>query len=231
MYADGDIQAVILNWETEESLSHDESVIKAIKAIRHELPVYVAGEDDIGFDIVKRSSQIEAFFAIQDIAADPESTLAYIVNDFDDRSETPFWTAYKKYAVETNDSWHTPGHSGGASFRGSSYISDFYKFLGRNMFISDLSVSVDSLGSLSDGTNAIGNAQNLVASTFEAKHSYFVTNGSSTSNKIILQTLLREGDKVIVDRNCHKSIVSKIFRFFLRRIIRLDLKLFVRRHN
>ena len=74
------------------------------------------------------------------------------------------------------------------------------------MFISDLSVSVDSLGSLSDGTNAIGNAQNLVASTFEAKHSYFVTNGSSTSNKIILQTLLREGDKVIVDRNCHKSV-------------------------
>lgn len=206
LYADGDIQAVILNWETEESLSNDESVIKAIKAIRHELPVYVAGEDDIGFDIVKRSSQIEAFFAIQDIAADPESTLAYIVNDFDDRSETPFWTAYKKYAVETNDSWHTPGHSGGASFRGSSYISDFYKFFGRNMFISDLSVSVDSLGSLSDGTNAIGNAQNLVASTFEARHSYFVTNGSSTSNKIILQTLLREGDKVIVDRNCHKSV-------------------------
>ncbi|WP_414830957.1 aminotransferase class I/II-fold pyridoxal phosphate-dependent enzyme [Alteromonas sp. H39] len=206
LYSDGDIQAAILSWETEESLSHDESVIDAIKAIRHELPVYVTGEDDIGFDIVKRSNRIEAFFALQDLASDPESTLAYIVNDFDDRSETPFWTAYKKYAVETNDSWHTPGHSGGASFRGSSYINDFYKYFGRNMFISDLSVSVDSLGSLSDGTNAIGKAQNLVASTFEVKHSYFVTNGSSTSNKIILQTLLREGDKVIVDRNCHKSV-------------------------
>lgn len=206
LYSDGDIQAALLSWETEESLSHDESVIDAIKAIRHELPVYVSAEDDIGFDIVKRSSRIEAFFAVHEIAADPESVLAYIVNDFDDRSETPFWTAYKKYAVETNDSWHTPGHSGGASFRGSSYINDFYKFFGRNMFISDLSVSVDSLGSLSDGTNAIGKAQNLVASTFEVNHSYFVTNGSSTSNKIILQTLLREGDKVIVDRNCHKSV-------------------------
>ena len=74
------------------------------------------------------------------------------------------------------------------------------------MFVSDLSVSVDSLGSLSDGTHAIGRAQSALANTFEVRQSYFVTNGSSTSNKIILQTLLREGDKVIADRNCHKSV-------------------------
>ena len=203
---DGDIQAVLLSWETLGDSLRDSSIIDAIKSRRLEVPVYVTGEDEVGFDIVSRSSKIEAFFALHDIASDPESCLAYIINDYDDRSETPFWTAYKKYAVETNDSWHTPGHSGGASFRSSSYINDFYKFFGRNMFISDLSVSVDSLGSLSDGTNAIGKAQNLVANTFEVKHSYFVTNGSSTSNKIILQTLLREGDKVIIDRNCHKSV-------------------------
>jgi arginine decarboxylase len=108
--------------------------------------------------------------------------------------------------TEANDSWHTPGHSGGASFRHSPYINDFYQFFGRNVFVSDLSVSVDSLGSLSDGTHAIRRAQEAVANTFEVRKTYFVTNGSSTSNKVVLQTLLRRGDKVIVDRNCHKSI-------------------------
>lgn len=129
-----------------------------------------------------------------------------MINDFDDRAETPFWTAYRSYVGEANDSWHTPGHSGGSSFRNSPYIKDFYQFYGRNVFVGDLSVSVDSLGSLSDSTNTIGRAQESAAATFEVKRTYFVTNGSSTSNKIILQTLLRKGDKVIIDRNCHKSV-------------------------
>lgn len=181
-------------------------VIDAIKNIRPELPVYVLGDAVKGLDIVNQAKGIESFFYRNDIISDPESILGYIINDFDDRNETPFWTEYKDYVVEANDSWHTPGHSGGASFRNSPYISDFYRFFGRNVFVSDLSVSVDSLGSLSDGTYAIGRAQSAVANTFEVRHSYFVTNGSSTSNKIILQTLLREGDKVIADRNCHKSV-------------------------
>ncbi|BDX05465.1 aminotransferase class V-fold PLP-dependent enzyme [Planctobacterium marinum] len=222
---DGDIQAVIFSWDTQvhigevspqsESVSvktdtgkleNNAVVIDAIKAIRKELPVYVLGDAIKGLDIIDQTSGVEAFFYRNEIISDPESILGYVINDFDDRSETPFWTAYKDYAVEANDSWHTPGHSGGASFRNSPFISDFYRFFGRNVFVSDLSVSVDSLGSLSDSTHAIGRAQEIVANTFEVRHSWFVTNGSSTSNKIILQTLLREGDEVIVDRNCHKSV-------------------------
>lgn len=214
---DGDIQAVVFSWDTEAreceiygegkgKIANNAVVIDAIKAIRRELPVYVLGDAIRGLDIVNQSSSMESFFYRNDIISDPESILGYIINDFDDRNETPFWTAYKEYVLEANDSWHTPGHSGGASFRNSPYISDFYRFFGRNVFVSDLSVSVDSLGSLSDGTHAIGRAQANVASTFEVRQSYFVTNGSSTSNKIILQTLLREGDKVIADRNCHKSV-------------------------
>lgn len=224
--SDGEIQAVVFSWDTtvlldevsmstslnqakkkeKPKLENNALVINAIKAIRRELPVYVLGDAIKGLDIVNQASGMESFFYRNDIISDPESILGYIINDFDDRNETPFWTAYKDYVVEANDSWHTPGHSGGASFRNSPYISDFYRFFGRNVFVSDLSVSVDSLGSLSDGTHAIGRAQANVANTFEVRQSYFVTNGSSTSNKIILQTLLREGDKVIADRNCHKSV-------------------------
>jgi len=214
---DGDIQAVVLSWDVSARWSELEPgrkgkvesnsvVMDAIKKIRPELPVYVLGDAERGLEIVNDTRVMESFFYRNDIISDPESILGYIINDFDDRNDTPFWTAYKKYVTEANDSWHTPGHSGGASFRHSPYINDFYQFFGRNVFVSDLSVSVDSLGSLSDGTHAIRRAQEAVANTFEVRKTYFVTNGSSTSNKVVLQTLLRRGDKVIVDRNCHKSI-------------------------
>ncbi|MDY6976237.1 MAG: Orn/Lys/Arg decarboxylase N-terminal domain-containing protein [Pseudomonadota bacterium] len=128
---------------SEESSAHNAvidnnaKVIDAIKRIRPELPVYVLGDAVKGLDIVNQANGIESFFYRNDIISDPESFLGYIINDFDDRNETPFWTEYKDYVVESNDSWHTPGHSGGASFRNSPYISDFYRFFGRNVFVSD----------------------------------------------------------------------------------------------
>ncbi len=215
--ADGDIQAIVFSWDVSAQwkelqpgkkgkVDNNAAVLDTIKDIRPELPIYVLGDAERGLDIVNDTRAMESFFYRNDIITDPESILGYIINDFDDRNDTPFWTAYRKYVVEANDSWHTPGHSGGASFRNSPYINDFYQFFGRNVFVSDLSVSVDSLGSLSDSTHAIKRAQEAVAYTFEVHKTFFVTNGSSTSNKIVLQTLLRRGDKVIVDRNCHKSV-------------------------
>jgi lysine decarboxylase/arginine decarboxylase len=214
---DGDIQAVVLSWDIEgfcEGINDDEQktycsnveIISAIKNIRVSVPIYILGNEHQGMDIINESIDIESFFFRDDIILDPESILGYILNDFDDRSQAPFWKAYKNYITETNDSWHTPGHCGGLSFRNSPYINDFYHFYGRNVFVGDLSVSVDSLGSLAEGTYAIGKAQEAAAYTFEVTKTYFVTNGSSTSNKVILQTVLRSGDKVIVDRNCHKSV-------------------------
>ncbi|SHI79493.1 lysine decarboxylase [Malonomonas rubra DSM 5091] len=214
---DPDIQVVVLSWDINgfcegingkdaKARCRNVDIISAIKAIRITVPIYVLGNEKQGLNIIDESIDIESFFFRDDIILDPESILGYILNDFDDRSQAPFWKAYKNYITETNDSWHTPGHCGGLSFRNSPYINDFYNFYGRNVFVGDLSVSVDSLGSLAEGTNAIGKAQEAAAYTFEVTKTYFVTNGSSTSNKVILQTLLRAGNKVIVDRNCHKSV-------------------------
>ncbi|MEC8374239.1 MAG: Orn/Lys/Arg decarboxylase N-terminal domain-containing protein, partial [Pseudomonadota bacterium] len=134
---DGDIQAVVFSWDVAAkeselvSASADSStlsdtslngklasesapvennarVIDAIKSIRPELPVYVLGDAVKGLDIVNQAKGIESFFYRNDIISDPESILGYIINDFDDRNETPFWTEYKDYVVEANDSWHTP---------------------------------------------------------------------------------------------------------------------------
>ncbi|MBN8431985.1 aminotransferase class I/II-fold pyridoxal phosphate-dependent enzyme [Microbulbifer salipaludis] len=123
-----------------------------------------------------------------------------------ERIATPFADALREYVYAARDSWHTPGHSSGDSLSTSPWIADFYRFMGEHIFNTDLSVSVKMLDSLMDPISVIRQAQHLTAKTFGAHQSYFVTNGTSTSNKIVLQHLLRHGDRVIVDRNCHKSV-------------------------
>lgn len=215
--SDGDIQAVVMSWEVRATWAalgasrtgprpRGPEIIAAIKAIRIEVPVYVLGGSKQGMEIISRSRDVESFFFRDDVVSDPEFLIGYILNDFADRMQTPFWTNYRQYVLESNDSWHTPGHSNGTSFRSSPYLSDFYRFYGRNAFAGDLSVSVDSLGSLSDSSHVIGKAQKAAAYTFEVQRTYFITNGSSTSNKIVMQSVLRPGDRVIIDRNCHKSV-------------------------
>ena len=104
------------------------------------------------------------------------------------------------------DSFHTPGHSGGDSFRTSPWIGDFYEFVGEEMLRADLSVSVSGLDSLLHPVGVIQQAQKMAAECFGAKETFFVTNGTSTSNKVIIQSVLAPGDKLILDRNCHKSV-------------------------
>ncbi len=122
------------------------------------------------------------------------------------QAATPFYSALREYVAQNADSWHTPGHSNGDSLRQSTWGSDFYHFVGQSMWQADLSVSVQSLDSLLHPEGVIDQAQNLAAKAFGAKRTYFATNGSSTANKVILQSLLRPGDTLLLDRNCHKSV-------------------------
>jgi len=119
---------------------------------------------------------------------------------------TPFYDQLKRYVSLAKDSFHTPGHSGGDSFRLSPWVGDFYDFVGEEMIRADLSVSVASLDSLLHPTGVIQEAQRLAAEAFGARETFFVTNGTSTSNKVIIQSILAPGDKLILDRNCHKSV-------------------------
>jgi arginine decarboxylase len=104
------------------------------------------------------------------------------------------------------DQWHTPGHSSGESLRGSPWVNDFYEFMGEHVFDADLSVSVPMLDSLMEPKGVIHEAQALAAKAFGARRTFFATNGTSTANKVIFQTLLAPGEKLLLDRNCHKSV-------------------------
>ncbi len=129
------------------------------------------------------------------------------------RACTPFADTLRSYIYSAKDSWHTPGHSGGDSLRNSPWVSDFYQMMGEHIFNADLSVSVQMLDSLQEPQSIIQEAQTLAAQTFGATHTYFVTNGTSTANKVIVQHLAGGGGKILLDRGSHKSMHHAVILF------------------
>ncbi len=118
----------------------------------------------------------------------------------------PFFGAMVNFADTHEYSWHTPGHTGGTAFMKSAVGRTFLDFYGEQMLRSDLSVSVGALGSLNDHSGPIAEAEQHAARVFGADYTFFVINGSSASNQIILHSAVADGDIVLVDRNCHKSL-------------------------
>jgi arginine decarboxylase len=106
--------------------------------------------------------------------------------------------------------WHCPGHSGGVAFLKSPVGQMFHQFYGENMLRADVCNAVEELGQLLDHNGAIGESERNAARIFNADHCFFVTNGTSTSNKMVWHHTVAPGDVVVVDRNCHKSILHAI---------------------
>lgn len=122
----------------------------------------------------------------------------------------PFFRALVQHTEQSNYSWHTPGHGGGVAYRKSPVGQAFHQFFGENTLRSDLSVSVPELGSLLDHTGPLAEAEARAARNFGADHTFFVINGTSTANKIVWHSMVARDDLVLVDRNCHKSILHSI---------------------
>ncbi len=142
---------------------------------------------------------------LDDTEEDYFSALREVLAAVEHKASTPFADTLRDYVRSAKDAWHTPGHSGGDSMKDSPWVADFYRFLGEHIFDADLSVSVQLLDSLLEPHSVIQQAQNLAARAFGARHTFFSTNGTSTANKVILQSLLHPGDKVLLDRGSHKS--------------------------
>ncbi len=102
------------------------------------------------------------------------------------------------------------GHSGGVAFLKSPIGQMYHQFYGENMLRADVCNSVEELGQLLDHNGAIGASERNAARIFNADHCFFVTNGTSTSNKMVWHHTVAPGDVVVVDRNCHKSILHSI---------------------
>ncbi|PJE38179.1 ornithine decarboxylase [Pseudooceanicola lipolyticus] len=121
------------------------------------------------------------------------------------RYKTPFFTALKEYSKQPTGVFHAMPISRGKSISRSHWIQDMGAFYGPNIFLAETSATSGGLDSLLEPRGPIKEAQDMAAQAFGSKHTYFATNGTSTCNKIVVQALIRPGDIVLVDRDCHKS--------------------------
>jgi arginine decarboxylase len=129
-----------------------------------------------------------------------------ILNGIRDRYSTPFFHALQAYSRKPHGVFHALPLSQGRSLQNSHWIRDMLEFYGDNTFLGETSSTQGGMDSLLDPKGAIKQAHHKIAETFGSMESYLVTNGTSTSNKIVMQTTLRPGDIVIISADCHKSI-------------------------
>jgi ornithine decarboxylase/arginine decarboxylase len=119
--------------------------------------------------------------------------------------KTPFFGALVDYAEEGNQLWTCPGHNGGIFYSRSPIGRIFVEHLGDAIFRDDLDNSILELGDLLTHEGPALQAQKEAAAIFGAEKTYFVLNGTSSSNKIVLTNLVAEDDLVLFDRNNHKA--------------------------
>ena len=121
------------------------------------------------------------------------------------RYRAPFFSALRDYSHRPTGVFHALPISHGKSIVNSHWIRDMVDFYGLEIFLAETSATCGGLDSLLEPTGPLREAQQLAAKTFGSRQTYFVTNGTSTGNKIVVQALVQPGDIVLVDRNCHQS--------------------------
>ena len=198
--------------EPEETLAELRAFVSEIRNRNTEIPIFLHGETrtsrHIPNDVLR---ELHGF--IHMFEDTPEFVARHIIREaksYLDGLAPPFFKQLMEYARDGSYSWHCPGHSGGVAFLKSPVGQMFHQFFGENMLRADVCNAVEELGQLLDHTGPVAQSERNAARIFNADHCFFVTNGTSTSNKMVWHHTVAPGDVVVVDRNCHKSILHSI---------------------
>ncbi len=198
--------------EPEETIAELRAFVQEIRLRNTDIPIFLHGETrtsrHIPNDVLR---ELHGFIHMYEDT--PEFIARYVVREakaYLDSLPPPFFRALTHYAADGSYSWHCPGHSGGVAFLKSPVGQMFHQFFGENMLRADVCNAVEELGQLLDHTGPVAASERNAARIFNCDHLYFVTNGTSTSNKIVWHSTVAPGDIVVVDRNCHKSILHAI---------------------
>ncbi|MNF46225.1 Biodegradative arginine decarboxylase [compost metagenome] len=190
-------------------------LIRLARARAPHLPIFALGEqvtlENAPADAMSELNQLRGIlYLFEDTVPFLARQVARAARNYLDGLLPPFFRALVQHTAQSNYSWHTPGHGGGVAYRKSPVGQAFHQFFGENTLRSDLSVSVPELGSLLDHTGPLAEAEARAARNFGADHTFFVINGTSTANKIVWHAMVGRDDLVLVDRNCHKSVLHSI---------------------
>jgi arginine decarboxylase len=182
---------------------HGLVLTRILKAVRPEIDLYLVDDcrpEDVVSDPAA-SGLRRVFYEVEE----PLEIHLAVLEGVDERYRTPYFDNLKRYAQKPVATFHALPIARGKSVFKSEWIRDMGEFYGPTLFLAESSATTGGLDSLLEPTGNIKLAQDVAARAFGADKVFFVTNGTSTSNKMVYQALCQPGDIVIVDRNCHKS--------------------------
>ena len=182
---------------------------RAVRAIGFRTPLWALADSHQISDmaVLSMTGEVEGYIylGLQTPTFYAKQVVASII-DYGMKLLPPFFGGLVAYDAEANIAFDCPGHQGGQFYRKSPAGQLFFKHFGEAIFRNDLCNADVDLGDLLIHEGAAADAQRYAASVFGADKTYFVLNGTSTSNKVVTNAVLRRGDLVLFDRNNHKSL-------------------------
>ena len=186
---------------------NDVEWVKKISSLCFELPIVVVIEEG-NEDAKNHFSKFNSTVVIDSSKKNLElysRKIESLAQKYENKIDSPFFRALKEYTFTANSHFDCPGHQGGEFFMKHPTGKSFVDFFGENIFRADLCNADVKLGDLLIHEGPAYDAEKFAAKVFNANKTYFVLNGTSSSNKIALNAILTPGDLVLYDRNNHKS--------------------------
>ena len=204
---DAAIGCVLVDWGKGGQGGEATALINLMRRRGLEMPIVILMRGERFEDIpVEVLDYIDGYvFLAEETPEFIAKNLVSRLKQFAETLKTPFFGALVDYAEEGNQLWTCPGHNGGIFYNRSPIGRIFVEHLGEAVFRDDLDNSVLELGDLLIHEGPALQAQKQAAAIFGAEKTYFVLNGTSASNKIVLSALVAEDDLVLFDRNNHKA--------------------------
>ena len=175
---------------------------KRLRELRPELDLYLMSQISVESIAAQVGSDFRRVFHPREGLLELHLSLLRGVGE---RYRAPFFSALRDYSQRPTGVFHALPISRGKSIVNSHWIRDMIGFYGLDVFLAETSATCGGLDSLLEPTGPLREAQEQATEAFGSRQTYFVTNGTSTGNKIVVQALVRPGDVVLVDRNCHQS--------------------------
>ncbi|MFD5732293.1 Orn/Lys/Arg decarboxylase N-terminal domain-containing protein [Streptomyces sioyaensis] len=208
------LAAAVVDWGLPEGgKATDEpggaDVLRQIGRRFQNLPVFLvtAGEDLDHLPLWVAETVIGYIWPLEDTARFIAGRVAGAARGYQEELLPPFFKALRRFDHAHEYSWHTPAHSGGVAFLKSPVGRAFHDYFGERLLRSDLSISVEELGSLFEHTGPVGAAERNAARVFGADRTYFVLHGDSTCDRMVGHFSVTRDEIALVDRNCHKSVL------------------------
>ena len=211
--SDASLRAVLLDWNlglnSEGTHAQATALLHKLRERHAAVPVFLIADRERtrGTMTIEVAQMVDEFILLLEDSADfIAGRVLAAVRRYESQLLPPYARKLAEYGRLREHSWSAPGHQGGIAFTKHPAGRAFFDFLGENSFRIDMGIERGALGSLLDHTGPVADSEKYAARVFGAHRSYSGVVGTSGSNRSIMQACMREGDLVVLDRNCHKSI-------------------------